>query len=146
MTLWEKSWECVWIPYIPDTGPSMPFHAHVFTHVCPATLIYPALPGEVRLIIHISYLLRSQGYPLLSFHLHRMNHLTKLALGQFMEMEKIGAPLEGPGQRDLQFHKYNWPFVFLFPLGGKVCEIRNLAFVIFNAQDQHKAMCTDHPQ
>jgi len=52
----------------------------------------------------------------------------------------------GTRQRDLQFHKYNWPFVFVFPLGGKVCEIRNLAFVIFNAQGQHKAMCTEHPQ
>ena len=85
----------------------MPFHVHVFIHVCPATLICPALPGEAKLIIHISYFLRSQGYPLLSFHLHIMNHLTKHALGQFMEMEKIGTSPEGPGQRDLQFHKYN---------------------------------------
>ena len=55
----------------------MPFHAHVFIHIHPATFICPALSGEVRLIIHISYLLRSQGYPLLSFHLHTVNHLNK---------------------------------------------------------------------
>jgi len=81
----------------------MPFHAHVFIHVCPATLICPALPGEVKLIIHISYLLRSQGCPLLSFHLHIMNHLTKHALGQFMEMEKIGTSLEGPDRGTFNF-------------------------------------------
>ena len=57
------------INVIPDLGPSIPIHDHIFIHELPTTLIHTTIPGEIRFTdFHLSHLLRSQGGPLFSFH------------------------------------------------------------------------------
>ena len=68
--IWKSCYlfDILLINVMPDLGPSIPIHAHIFIHALPTTLIHTTVPGEIRFIIHLSHLLRSQGGPLFSFH------------------------------------------------------------------------------